>query len=333
MTKIKVSIICITYNAPNLLERCLDSCINQTLNEIEIILVNDGSTDNTDVICKQYAKKDSRIKYYTKENGGASSAMNVGYKHVKGEYIHMLDGDDYMSPDLCEKSYSIAKKLNLDLLNFGYAYEKNGIKEKRLSVFPKNTLFDNNDFIELLKNSPYDSKLLWFTWMNLIKTELLTDFNIIHNEELAIGIDSSFNLECYLNAKRMYSIDDVLYYYVYNPNSLTQTNYKPNLTKDIKTQFNVKLELYKKYNLTNISFKIDFSRYYLQHSLLFILNNELNYKGGFKSSRINKIRSLRMFEYCFKHYKPSTDCPQRAKLIIWFFKNRLYFPIQYLLYK
>jgi len=333
MPKIKVSIICITYNAPKLLERCLDSCINQTLNEIEIVLVNDGSSDNTDAICKQYAKKDDRINYFFKENGGASSAMNLGFKHVKGEYIHMLDGDDYMSKDLCEKSYAVAKKLNLDLLNFGYAYEKNGVKENRHSIFPKNKLFDNNNFKELLKGKSFNSKLLWFTWMNLIKKDLLTNFNIMHDEELAIGIDSTFNLECYINAKRIYSINDVLYYYVFNPSSLTQVNFKPNLTEDIISQFSIKLELYKKYNLTDIDYKIDFARYYLQHSLLFILNNEENYKDGFKSSRIKKIRALDMFDYCFKYYKPSDNCPQRARLIIWLFKNKIFYPIKYLIYK
>lgn len=333
MSKIKVSIICITYNAPDLLERCLNSCVNQTLNEIEIVLVNDGSSDNTDDICKRYAKKDSRINYFYKENGGASSAMNLGFKHVKGEYIHMLDGDDYMSPDLCERSYSIAKKLNLDILNFGYAYEKNGVKENRHSIFPKNKLFDNDDFKELLKQKSFDSKLLWFTWMNLIKKELLTNFNIVHDEKLAIGIDSTFNLECYINAKRMYSIEDIFYYYVFNPSSLTQINYKPNLTEDVVSQFDIKLGLYKKYNLTDISYKIDFARYYLQHSLLFILNNEENYKGGFKSNRIKKIRALAMFNYCFKYYKPSNNCPLRVKLIIWLFKNKLFFPIKYLIYK
>ncbi len=333
MPKIKVSIICITYNASNLLERCLDSCTNQTLNEIEIILVNDGSNDNTDEVCKKYVEKDNRITYLYKKNGGASSALNLGYKHVKGEYIHMIDGDDYMSKDLCEKSYTIAKKLNLDLLNFGYAYEKNGKKEKRSSLFPKNKLFDNNDFKELLKSNTFNSKLLWFSWMNLIKKNLLTDFNIVHNEEIAIGIDSTFNLECYMNAKRMFSIDDVLYYYVYNSNSLTQINYKPILTKDLISQFNIKLGLYKKFNLTDIDYKIDFSRHYLQHSLLFILNNEENYKDGFKSSRIKKIRELAMFDYCFKYYKPSHNCPKRVKLIIWLFKNNFFFPIKYLIFK
>ena len=93
-----ISIIVPVYNVSEYLPRCLDSLINQTYKNIEIILVNDGSTDNSLEICKKYAEKDLRIKVIDKENGGISSARNTGIAEASGEWIGFVDSDDYIEP-------------------------------------------------------------------------------------------------------------------------------------------------------------------------------------------------------------------------------------------
>ena len=112
----KVSVIIPIYNVEKYLAECIDSVINQTLNEIEIICINDGSTDNSLKIIKEYAKKDNRIKYFTQKNKGAGAARNLGLKHATGEYLGFIDGDDFANPDYLEKLYNKASTTNSDIV-------------------------------------------------------------------------------------------------------------------------------------------------------------------------------------------------------------------------
>ena len=113
MNNIKVSVIVPVYNCEKYLKKCLDSLVNQTLKDIEIICVNDGSTDNSGRILEEYT--DSRIKIITKENGGLSSARNAGIAVAKGEYLGFVDSDDWVDLDFYEKLYNTAKNMILIL--------------------------------------------------------------------------------------------------------------------------------------------------------------------------------------------------------------------------
>ena len=105
MNKPLISIIIPVYNAEKYLKKCLDSVINQTYKNLEIILVDDGSTDKSPEICDKYAEKDSRIIVLHKENGGVSSSRNAGLDIFKGEYLSFVDSDDYVEPDYIEYLY------------------------------------------------------------------------------------------------------------------------------------------------------------------------------------------------------------------------------------
>ena len=116
----KVSLIIPVYNVEQYLEKCLDSAINQTLLEIEIIIINDGSTDKSLEICETYAKKDSRVKLITQKNSGLSAARNHGMNVAKGEYIAFLDSDDYLALFTLEESYALAKSTQSDIIIYRY---------------------------------------------------------------------------------------------------------------------------------------------------------------------------------------------------------------------
>lgn len=118
---VKVSVIIPVYNEENYLEECLDSICGQTMEEIEIICVDDGSTDRTPQILRQYAQRDSRIKVYTQENQYAGVARNHGMQHASGEYLAFLDGDDYYSADMLEKMYNRAEEYKAEITICGYA--------------------------------------------------------------------------------------------------------------------------------------------------------------------------------------------------------------------
>ena len=127
----KVSIIIPVYNVEKYLKKCLDSVVNQTLKDIEIIVVNDGSPDNSQKIIDEYAKKYSQIASYTKENGGLSDARNYGIKKSKGKYLAFIDSDDFIDHDMIKKMYNKAVKENLDIVvcNSVEVYE-NGLKRE-----------------------------------------------------------------------------------------------------------------------------------------------------------------------------------------------------------
>ena len=118
---IKISIIVPVYNTEKYLGVCLDSLISQTYKDIEIICVDDGSTDNSLQILNDYAAKDSRIKILTQKNQGPSVARNLGLEKAKGEYITFVDSDDWVSIDMCEKIYSKAIDTNADLVLFPHS--------------------------------------------------------------------------------------------------------------------------------------------------------------------------------------------------------------------
>ena len=112
----KVSVIVPVYNVENYIAKCLDSLVNQTLKDIEIIVINDGSPDNSEEIIKKAQEKYKNIIYLKKENGGVSSARNYGLKKATGEYIYFLDGDDYLLNDALENFYNKAKSGDFDMV-------------------------------------------------------------------------------------------------------------------------------------------------------------------------------------------------------------------------
>ena len=116
----KVSIIIPIYNVEKYLRECLESVINQTLKDVEIICVDDGSPDNCPQICDEYASKDNRIKVIHKENGGYGSAMNVGLDNATGEYIGIVEPDDYIESNMYEDLYKIAQKFDSDIVKSAY---------------------------------------------------------------------------------------------------------------------------------------------------------------------------------------------------------------------
>ena len=120
----KVSIIVPIYNVEGYIEKCLETLVNQTLEDIEIILVNDGSTDNSELIAKRFFEKyPEKIVYLEKENGGLSDARNYGIPYSKGEYIAFLDSDDYVEKNMYEEMYELAKRENSDMVQCNFYWE------------------------------------------------------------------------------------------------------------------------------------------------------------------------------------------------------------------
>ena len=231
---IKVSVIIPVYNVEEYLKECLDSVINQTLKEIEIICIDDCSTDSSYSILEEYAKKDSRIVLIkNKENMGVGYNRNIGIKEAKGEYIGFIDSDDYISEDYYENLYNTAKKYNSDVVNtlnvsndkegniFNYwCHIDNFVKIKKYYEYESNNLFNNVDF--------YSKYLVTFNPVNKIfLKKFILDKDIYFIEKkINAAEDADFIIRLFLNSPKVSFNNHSKYFYRINSNSSTSMSYK-----------------------------------------------------------------------------------------------------------
>lgn len=212
----KVSILIPIYNTSLYLNQCLNSVVNQTLKDIEIICINDGSTDNSLNIIRSFAEKDNRIKIIDKSNSGYGASMNVGLKIASGEYIGIVESDDFIEKNMFEILYNIANKENCDIVKsiFYYFWIKKCRKFNFLKSLPKNKLFNPIDNMQIFFQQPS-------IWSAIYRTEFIRNNEITFNETAGASYqDTSFNFECLAQAKTIYLVDMPLYYYRQNnPNS------------------------------------------------------------------------------------------------------------------
>ena len=204
----KISIIIPIYNAENYLKRCLNSVVNQTLKDIEIICINDCSKDNSLEILKEYSKKDNRIKIINlKENKGESKARNIGLDNTNSEYIAFLNNDDEIDLDFYEKLYNKAIKTNSDIVKAG------------VDIINYDKKHQKDNLNELIKQN--NSKLYFthYWWSAIYKSSLIKENNIKFLEKYEIGEDILFLNQAILNCKKLEIIDNTYYHYHKRENS------------------------------------------------------------------------------------------------------------------
>lgn len=312
--KPKVSIIIPVYNVEQYLRECLDSVINQTLKDIEIICVNDGSKDNSLSILEEYANKDDRVKIISKPNSGYGHTMNVGLDAAIGEYIGIVESDDYVKLDMYEKLYNMARENDVDFIKADfYRFEmKNGKLELQyndLSYGKKqyyNRVLDPAENIDIFK-------FIMNTWSGIYKRSFIDKHDIRHNETPGASYqDNGFFFQTFCQAKRVYFMDEPFYMNRRdNPNSSVKSKEKVFCIKDEydfirkflekNPKFNeryIYIYTYKKYSNYWATYKRisdEFKPMFIDHfSYEFktaLKNNEID-KSLFKSNeweRLNKI--------------------------------------------
>lgn len=229
--KTKISIIVPVYNAENCIERAVMSLLNQEYKDLEIILINDGSTDESLKKCEELKEKDKRIIVIDKPNTGISSTRNIGIDNATGEFITFIDSDDYVDSKAYKNCMDVFNKYNIDLLKFSYYKESkhNKVRYDFKTEAGKIINIDGNkDF--LLKNI-FDSKDFEGIWNLIVKKELIDRHRIRFDENLIVAEDFRFMTECLAYAKNIYILNTPFYHYVINVESITQ---KYDLIKTIK---------------------------------------------------------------------------------------------------
>ena len=209
---IKVSIIIPVYNAQKYLRRCLDSLINQTLKEIEIICINDGSTDNSLNILKEYEQNDSRIIIINQENSGIGKARNSGIKIAKGEYIGFVDADDWVDKDYYEKLYNAAKKYDSDIAAGDFYREGKIFKTKKLKHTAEEFITDKEKIFKKAVIPRYN-----YVWNKIYRSSEVKKYlfdNVRYYEDILWLCKVLFYLKGYV------TVADTFYHYIRNPKSV-----------------------------------------------------------------------------------------------------------------
>ena len=216
----KVSIIVPTYNNENYLAKCLFSLVEQTLKDIEIIVVNDGSTDNTASILEVFAQYDKRFKVITQANLKQGAARNNGMKLATGEFIGFVDSDDWVDLDYFEKLYNSAKKHNSDIALATNIRIGNGKTKKRLNIEKEifvSTLQERIDISKQVKNPCPTNKIY--------RREMLVKNQITWSEGVYCE-DKLFTMKALYYANGLVAVPEINYYYFRNPNSTVNTKAK-----------------------------------------------------------------------------------------------------------
>jgi glycosyltransferase involved in cell wall biosynthesis len=218
---IKVSVIVTVFNIEEYIEKCLTSLINQTLSDIQIIVVNDGSKDNSGQIIKDYEEKyKNKIIYIEKENGGAADARNTGIEYAVGEYIGFVDGDDFIELTMYEKMYSLAKKENADFVECNYFYD--------FPNYSKPRLYNSYELDEILIHANP------FVWNKIVRSEIIKKNNLKYQLGIQPCEDIEFVCKIIPYLERVSFIKEPLYHYLQRSNSIIHFPDENNLRNGVK---------------------------------------------------------------------------------------------------
>ena len=256
-----ISIIVPVYNAEKYLAQCLDSVVNQTYQELEIICINDGSKDNSIAILNQYRNKDSRIVIFDKSNEGVSATRNYGLKKSMGEYIMFVDADDWIDTETCEKAVSAMAFNDADIVMWTYVSEHGATRAKKV-IFPTDIILEGQEvknklhrrYIGILDEElahPEQADSLCPVWGKLYRRSLIerSCASFIELDKIGTYEDGMFNLEVFYYADRVVYLNQSLYHYRRENDFSVTSGYRKQLTDQWKNLFQIMKEYIEKNNL------------------------------------------------------------------------------------
>lgn len=295
-----ISVIVPVYNVEKYLDKCVESIVNQTYKDLEIILVDDGSMDNCPAMCDEWAKKDNRIKVIHKENGGVSSARNIGLDNVTGEYIGFVDSDDYLEPNMYELLIENLTVTNSDIsvCSTFLVDENNDIKADNIL---ESQVLNQEEAVKFLSYKMNNS-----LWNKLFKKDTFKGCRF--DEGHTFGEDHLILLQVLKNVNRVSFISDSLYYYVQRSNSTTGSKFskrsfdqvymKDALYNYVKKNYSYVSEYYRKLSFTareNMCRKIILSN--AEREFAKELNEYKKYMKNDFSAVKNKLNNKELIEY------------------------------------
>ncbi len=316
-----ISVIVPVYKVENVLNYCIDSILNQTYKDFELILVDDGSPDNSGKICDEYAKKDNRIKVIHKENGGVSSARNCGIDAAKGKYICFVDSDDYPCINYLLDMINMCKKFDgCDLLLGGFnvvSDYKSNIEKKVLFTEDHNySCVSRLDFIRM-----YEKWVIQMPWNKLYKLKIIKTSKIRFDENLSLGEDILFNIDYLTNSNGNIAIlNKPIYNYTRTGIESLDNKYYPDLKSIYDRIYERIFEFCDEFNLSNTDIQHMYASYF--YSIENVLKNTFSEKNkagvSLKYRYNNEILRSKQFKNILKRSK---------KFVNW--KLRLIYSMRY----
>ena len=346
MPQPKVSIIVPVYNAEKYLKRCINSLQNQTLEDIEIILVDDSSTDLSLEICKRASDEDFRIKVIHKENEGAGLARNEALKVATGEYIGFLDSDDYVEADMFKTLYEKAIKYNSDLVMSGVLFvDGNMFSEEgecvRKAYFEKDTHFETEEELKKLKmgivgatpQDADDSKYGMSIWKNLFKSEIIKKNNIVFvSEREMLSEDAIFMIDYISCIDKATGINEAFYNYCRNEDSISKSYKKDRFEKslvfvnEVEKRFKKDIDP-KEYQVYIHRFWQAMCRVLCSQEIMYAEDNNIKYTD--LKERLKAVCTHDLTKRVLKSY-PIGKLPLKQRVFAYAMKYRLYFLLKVL---
>lgn len=249
MSAVKITVIVPVYNVAAYLQKCIESIMHQTYSYLQIILVDDGSTDSSGEICDLYAGKDDRIEVFHTDNRGLVAARKLGLRNAKGQYIGFVDGDDYIEADMFEILLKEISKSDADFVHTGFFQEKQGKSEEVLrfeeGVFELGNIREREAFlISRLLAAENNSRMSYSIWSKLYKKELIQTSYFRLKDEQQYGEDLYSLCLCILQSRRIQFSRYALYHYLVRENSMSHDKNAEYLLKKIKLYVNLAESIY-----------------------------------------------------------------------------------------
>lgn len=260
-----ISVIVPVYNVEKHIDKCVQSIVDQTYKNLEIILINDGSTDDSGRICDEYSKKDKRINVIHKKNSGVSSARNIGIQNSTGDWIVFVDSDDWIEPDFCKVMLSTALEEKSDCV-ICKCNKVHNEDLKKSEYENKKEIYNSREFIIKVLNvqSGYG-----FCHSKLIKKETIKE--TIFDTQLKVGEDALFNIQIAPNMKKIVFIGNALYNYRINGESVVRKYDTEYLSKYTKAMQKAKEYIFEEYKNDKI-INQNINNYIMYHVLLILVN-------------------------------------------------------------
>lgn len=309
-----ISVIIPAYNAEKYMDRCLNSIVKQSYNNLQIIVVNDGSTDNTKKILEKFAEADNRIVVINQKNGGVSQARNNGIYIAKGKYMCFVDSDDYIDINMIQKLYDGIKKCELSVCGF-VNYFDNEEKDGPSPFGNTNGLKTRNEYLKIMSKYLY-SVYFGALWNKLYLSEIIMKNNIRFDDKISFAEDFIFNIK-YLEYVTKVSIvhNNLYYYYQEVKNSLTKVVDVQYRWQASYTKYCCCIEQYKKMDMYNECYREIYSA--IAYELIgptYDITKE-NYKG-FKTAKesLKKFYEEELIKKAIKNVKKPQMVHRIAKI-------------------
>ena len=290
-SNLKVSVILPIYNCEQFLDKCIESVATQTYKNLEIICVNDGSTDESLSICEKWKQKDGRIIIVNKDNGGLSSARNEGLKRVSGELVCFVDADDYLESSMIEKLYNNMNKTNSDISMCSFFMEDE--KGDMYCECPEmeEMTYSNIEFLSLLSSIRQDRYVV--AWNKLYKFRLFDEIKFpvgkIHEDQFVAH-------KLFFKANKISTISEKLYHYVVHENSLSHMKNPIRHFDDIDALFD-RIEFYQQKNLSELIADVEQTM-----ARLFKFYKNKSYAYGQLTK--NEVKTIKFYaKKCYKLFK------------------------------